>query len=1118
MVIKPNRLSEKIRHNRGVTRFRLSLLELILSLVVVVLGIVGLIGVFPVGLGHHQRAIGTSQAMDAATQFLHYNASQINEDWSFLDAFPTTKPGSDESNITWTTSSLIDNDHINIKWPKTGPDEVFDSGTDSAGMFLLEQTGKDADGAAFVEFGAVLRLWQSEYESFSDGSARVRLCCEVSFPVAKSYEARVNDGNVEVFCLEMFKSPDGLVQTASSPCAGTPVYYPSLSEDFEVTACCPYTEISENKPGATSDIINLTYHWTDGTSTTFTDLNQMYGRWDALGNWITEGKSLNRTSDVDPGTDWEEFVLENTCSVLIRATPELGGSDGGGVFPSGVMPALKNGSRSFTITADDEYEIADVVVDGESVGPIPGGTTSYVHTFSNVGTINHSLVATFTYVGSHAPIANPDIYTTNENENLMIIAPSLLLLANDTDADPIDSISVDNPGDIELSAGEGAVSVFSTGEFTYAPQEGWTGTATFSYKVIDSRGLYSSDTLVTINVIAANTPPVADDDSANTSRDTDVVIDVLDGDYDPNDDEIFISGVDTTGCSGTVAIAEDSKTVTFSPSPGFYGVTEFTYNLVDSTGVTSTSSGSVTVNVSAASGADGPCPGNFPPVFPYDVVTYAADVGVAMSKPLHVTKRASDGNGDDITYTLTGPAWVSLIMEGTKPWFVGTPAESDGGKWNEFELTASDGCESSSLSVKIFVSSDTQNNCPRWKLETCTSIGTKQVSKYFCHSLPFPCTWLDEDNADEDLTFELTYVTQGGEWMTWNNKNQIIGTPTAAGTFLYEIEVSDGECSDTAVIEIEVDDPNNETPSAVSDSYTMPQRGFLAEATPGVLANDSDPDGPNALMAALTSPSPSNGTLTFNSDGSFSFLPNKSFVGTETFTYRISDGAAESGDATVTIVVEAAANNAPVANPDAYSAKKNETLVVLASSGNGLLANDTDSNGGDSLVVGNYSDPSSGSLGVLTDGSLTFTPAEDFVGAVTFTYQASDGTDAGNIGLVTITVGEPAADADPDEEKGDAGGAAAGGENCDVGMSVAFATGGGAIIDACCNVLSGVADVDIIGIKVQFTEGDHSGWVTPAEPRIINYTLPEGKSTSKFRLKKSDGTVSYYIYKKTSCN
>ncbi|MFV2070124.1 MAG: DUF2341 domain-containing protein, partial [Pirellulales bacterium] len=76
-----------------------------------------------------------------------------------------------------------------------------------------------------------------------------------------------------------------------------------------------------------------------------------------------------------------------------------------------------------------------------------------------------------------------------------------------------------------------------------------------------------------------------------------------------------------------------------------------------------------------------------------------------------------------------------------------------------------------------------------------------------------------------------------------------------------------------------------------------------ATALSGALANDSDADG-DLINAQLVS-GPANATaFTFNRDGTFNYTPQTGFVGTDTFTYRLTDGMAFGEDyATVTITV-----------------------------------------------------------------------------------------------------------------------------------------------------------------------------------------------------------------------
>jgi hypothetical protein len=91
----------------------------------------------------------------------------------------------------------------------------------------------------------------------------------------------------------------------------------------------------------------------------------------------------------------------------------------------------------------------------------------------------------------------------------------------------------------------------------------------------------------------------------------------------------------------------------------------------------------------------------------------------------------------------------------------------------------------------------------------------------------------------------------------------------------------------------------NEPPVAIADVYTMDQDTTLTVPAPGVLANDSDIDGP-ALSAVLDGGLPG---LALAADGGFSYTPPPHFAGTVSFTYHASDGIDSSSTATVTIHV-----------------------------------------------------------------------------------------------------------------------------------------------------------------------------------------------------------------------
>ena len=97
------------------------------------------------------------------------------------------------------------------------------------------------------------------------------------------------------------------------------------------------------------------------------------------------------------------------------------------------------------------------------------------------------------------------------------------------------------------------------------------------------------------------------------------------------------------------------------------------------------------------------------------------------------------------------------------------------------------------------------------------------------------------------------------------------------------------------------DDPVATTPVASDDDYTTDEGVDLSVAAPGVLGNDTDPNGD--VLAAQLSAGPSDGQLTLNADGSFRYEPDPGFSGTDSFTYVANDGAENSNVATVTITV-----------------------------------------------------------------------------------------------------------------------------------------------------------------------------------------------------------------------
>jgi VCBS repeat-containing protein len=196
-------------------------------------------------------------------------------------------------------------------------------------------------------------------------------------------------------------------------------------------------------------------------------------------------------------------------------------------------------------------------------------------------------------------------------------------------------------------------------------------------------------------------------------------------------------------------------------------------------------------------------------------------------------------------------------------------------------------------------------------------------------------------------------------------------------------------------------------PAANDDHYSVDEGSSLSVSAPGVLGNDSDPNG-YPLTAVMTS-GPSNGTLNLNSDGAFVYTHNGSKTTSDSFTYEALGSNGGSDTATVYITINAV-NHYPTAGDDAYSATQDETLTVDSTSG--VLSNDMDADG-DSLTATMVSGPSHGTVSLSSDGSFSYNPDTGFSGSDSFSYRAFDGLEGSDTATVTITVASSATDDDP---------------------------------------------------------------------------------------------------------
>ncbi len=465
-----------------------------------------------------------------------------------------------------------------------------------------------------------------------------------------------------------------------------------------------------------------------------------------------------------------------------------------------------------------------------------------------------------------APDAVDDSATTEEDEPVVVT-----VLANDVDLDG-NSLTVQSV----TQPAHGTAVINPDGTITYTPELGYshaTDLDAFSYTVSDGNGGTDTAT-VSVAVTPVNDAPEAGDDAATTAEDVQVGIEVLANDSDPDGDTLTVASV-TQPANGAVVINPD-KTLSYTPNANFSGTDTFSYTISDGNGGTDT--GAVTVTVSAAN--DAPEAGD-------DSASTAEDVQVGIA----VLANDSDPDGDTLSVTLlTQPSHGSAVVNPDRT-VTYTPASNYNGP-DSFSYSVSDGNGGSdSATVSIGVGSG--NDAPVALDDSTATVEDAAVV----------VTVLANDSDLDGDTLTISGLTQPAHGTAVVNPNKTITYTPAANHFgadAFSYTVSDGNGgSDSATVAVAVS-PVNDAPVAVDDGLST-----VAEtaANRNLKSNDSDVDSPTLTITAVTQGA--NGTVVLQANQTVTYTPAAGFVGSDSFSYTLSDGAGGSDTATVLVTVSA---------------------------------------------------------------------------------------------------------------------------------------------------------------------------------------------------------------------
>lgn len=179
----------------------------------------------------------------------------------------------------------------------------------------------------------------------------------------------------------------------------------------------------------------------------------------------------------------------------------------------------------------------------------------------------------------------------------------------------------------------------------------------------------------------------------------------------------------------------------------------------------------------------------------------------------------------------------------------------------------------------------------------------------------------------------------------------------------------------------------NQAPEAMEDSIVSEE-----DASIEISLLASDPD--NDLLSYTIMSGPTHGELTFLNDSTLTYTPVGDYHGTDSFTYRVDDGTADSNTATVNITVNPL-NDAPVATAQAVITNEDVAKAIT------LGATDLD---GDPLTYVIVRPPDHGRVDVVSGAAVTYVPNANDNGSDSFDFKANDGALDSNTVTVSITL------------------------------------------------------------------------------------------------------------------
>ncbi|MFH7767640.1 tandem-95 repeat protein [Acinetobacter sp. BSP-28] len=562
---------------------------------------------------------------------------------------------------------------------------------------------------------------------------------------------------------------------------------------------------------------------------------------------------------------------------------------------------------------------------------------------------------------------------TDEDRSIVI---DLLVTAHDEDADTLTAVVVTQPA-------HGRLELLADGRYQYVPADHYHGTDSFSHSVSDGE---LSSQVVSVNIVihAVNDAPELSTQQLVTDEDTSVIFNPF----------ATASDIDSVNLTAVIVAQPQNGRLTqistgaylYVPYENYNGTDSFSYLVSD--GELNSQIVTVSIVIRAVNDA---------PVASPMIKTLEEDTEIVFS----LLSNAKDVEGDHLTAVVVNPPLHGQLTETLPGIYHYVPEPNFNGEVI-FSYYVTDGVlKSETVNVLLVVTP--VNDKPTLTPRIISMVEDGQLMLNLLENA--------YDVEGDQLSIVTTEAPLHGQFTaTGGGYYHFIPEPNFNGEVKFSYYVTDGQLnSETVNILIIV--------NAVNDAPVLSAQNLVTDEDTALIFNPlqtaSDVDGDS--LTSVIANAPTHGQLVQLADGRYQYQPVANYYGTDSFSYFVTDGQAQSQIVNVNITINPV-NDMPIAKSNAVKGQEDQALILKWSD---FSLSDVD---GDTLKLLISSLPERGLLQQFKDNqwigvsSLTLLGQADFdAGHIRFVPAANEASDAfiagiGNIKQIYAQIGYKAFD------------------------------------------------------------------------------------------------------------